>query len=484
MKKILQLLVWMLSVILIVILIKTLLFKSLQIKTQTVSLASFGAESVDRFSKAIRFPTISYSEDSPIDSASFIAFHNFIDESYPFIRSKLKKEKFNKFSLLYAWQGRDPSLKPMILMAHMDVVPPGDTVRWERGPFSGYNDGTFIWGRGCLDDKAEMVSILEAVEKLLSEGYEPERTIYLMVGHDEEIGGSKGAKAIANTLMERGVEAEYVLDEGMPVTVGIVPMMKHPVALIGTSEKGYISVKLVVEMAGGHSSTPEKESALIVLNRAIYNLVNKQMKASISKPVNDFIKYIGPEMPFYARAIFANKWIFKGILLGIYQGNGSGNALVRTTTAPTMINAGIKDNIIPASAEAVINFRILPGEHSSDVLDHIGKVVADNRVKIIPLEGKSEPVPVSPADNPAFINIVRAIRQVYPDAIAAPTIMIASSDSKHLTVVTKNIYRFSPIVISQGDMARMHGLNERIKIEDFKKGMEFYYRLIMNSQGK
>jgi carboxypeptidase PM20D1 len=482
MKKILRLLIWLIAMLLIVIIIKTLLFRSLQFQAEKAPVSSFGSGSVDNLSEAIRFPTVSYSEDSPIDTSAFEGYMDFIARTYPQISKILTREVFNNFSMLYTWNGKNSLLKPVILMAHYDVVPPGDTVSWEKNPFSGENDGKFVWGRGTLDDKAEMISILEAVEKLISEGFIPERTIYLSFGHDEEIGGTRGAGTIANKLKERGVEAEFVLDEGMALTVGMVPMMKKPVALIGTSEKGYLSVKLTVEMAGGHSSTPEKESAIIVLNRAIYNLVNKQMKARISGPVNDFIRYIGPEMPFYARAIFANRWIFNGILLNIYKGSASGNALVRTTTAPTIITAGVKDNVIPAKAEAVVNFRILPGETSQDVMDHISKVVNDKKVKISPLPGAiSEPAPVSPSDTQGFMNILTALRQVYPEAVVAPTMMVGASDSKHFMVVTKNIYRFAPIVVNPGDMARIHGLNERTPIEDFKKGIGFYYRLIQIS---
>jgi carboxypeptidase PM20D1 len=485
MKKILQLIVWLIAMLLIVIVIKTLFFKSLQIKTEPFSVTFPGAENTDHLSKAIGFPTISYSPDSPIDTAAFIAYQNFIDEAYPLIRSVLKKEIFNNFSSLYTWQGKDSSLKPIILLAHFDVVPAGEPATWVKSPFSGENDGTFIWGRGSLDDKSEMISILEAVEKLLSEGFRPERTIYLSFGHDEEIGGIRGAAKIAGSLKERGVDAEFVLDEGMVITVGMVPMVKKPVALIGTSEKGYLSVKLVVEMAGGHSSTPGKESAIIVLNNAIYNLVHKQMEAKISGPVNGFIRYIGPEMPFYARAIFANKWLLKRILINIYKETVSGNALVRTTTAPTIIQAGIKDNIIPPRAEAVVNFRILPGETSANVLAHVEKVVNDKRVKIIPFRDEiSEPVPASPSDSPAFKKIFKTIGEVYPEAVAAPTMMLGSSDSKHFTVLTKNIYRFAPLIINSEDMSRMHGLNERVKIEDFKRGIGFYYRLIKNTEGK
>lgn len=479
MKKTLQFLLWLIVLLLIVIIVKTLLYKSRQIQTEPVVITLFGDESAAHLSKAITFPTISYSDNSPVDTAAFKGYLDFVNESYPLVNSRLNKEIFNEFSLLYTWKGKNPSLKPVILMAHIDVVPAGDTTAWNKPSFSGINDGTYIWGRGTLDDKAGMISILEAMEKLLSEDFEPDRTIYLAFGHDEELSGFRGARTIAKALKDRGIETEFVLDEGMAITTGMVPMIKKPVALIGTSEKGYLSVRLSVEMPGGHSSTPEKESAIIVLNKAIYNLVNKQMKAKISGPVDDLIRYIGSEMPFYAKAIFANKWIFKGIILNIYQASGSGNALVRTTTAPTIIQAGVKDNLIPTKAEAVINFRILPEETSADVLTHIEKVVDDKRVKIYAIdEGKSEPAPVSPADVTGFTNIFTVIRQIYPEAAVAPTMMLSSSDSRYFSGVSKNIYRFAPIIVNSEDMARIHGPDERTRIEDFKRGIGFYYQLI------
>lgn len=479
MKKLLQFFLWLITLLLIIVIVKTLLFKSLQMKTEQVAGASFGDETAAHLSKAITFPTISYSVTSPVDTSAFLGYLNFISETYPLVNAKLNKEIFNKFSLLYTWKGTNPSLKPVIYMAHMDVVPAGDTSAWQVPPFSGRNDGTYIWGRGTLDDKAEMISILEAVEKLLSEGFEPERTIYLSFGHDEELTGLLGAGTIAEALKERGVEAEYVLDEGMAITKGMVPMMKKPVALIGTSEKGLLYVRLSAEMPGGSSSTPEKKSAIIALNKAIYNLVSRPTKARISGPVKDFIRYIGPEMPFYAKAIFANKWLFKSLILKIYEGTGAGNALIRTTAAPTIIQGGIKNNLVPTRAEAVISFRILPGETTGDILVHLKNVINDANVKISPMdEGKSEPAPVSPTDNEPFSDIRMAIGQVYPEAVVAPTLMLASSDSKHFSFVSENLYRFAPIIVNSEDMSRVHGLNERISADDFKRGINFYYQLI------
>jgi carboxypeptidase PM20D1 len=479
MKKTLQFLLWLIILLLIIILIKTATFRSLQIKTEPVVINLFGDESVERLSKSITFPTVSFSESSPVDTAAFKGYIAFVNESYPLINSRLTKEIFNEFSLLYSWKGKSTSLKPLVLMAHMDEVPAGDTTLWENAPFSGANDGKYIWGRGTLDDKTEMISILEAVEKLLNEEFEPERTIYLAFGHDEEISGNRGGRIIANALKERGIEAEFVLDEGLAITENMVPLIKKNVALIGTSEKGYLSVKLAVDMQGGPSSTPEKESAITVLNNAIYNLINKQLKARMSRPLYDYIRYIGPEMPFFTRALFANQWIFKGILLYVYQNSGSGNALVRTTTAPTIIHAGIKNDIIPATAEAIINFGILPGETSTGVLEHINKVINDERVRISPIEdGRREPTPVSSPDATGFKNIFTVIRQLFPGTVVAPTMILASSDSRYYSEISKNIYRFAPIIINSEDIARIHGVNERIRIEDFKRGIGFYYQLI------
>jgi carboxypeptidase PM20D1 len=481
MKKLIRLLLGLIVVLLIIIIFKTILFTSKQINTESIVQSDFRKESTYNLSKAITFPTISYAPNSPIDTIAFEGYHRFLSEAYPLIHAKLKKETFSDFSLLYTWQGKNPALKPVILLAHMDVVGADEPDSWTKPPFSGENDGTYIWGRGTLDDKAEMISILEAVEKLLGENYQPLRTIYLAFGHDEELYGLNGAAVIASTLKARGVEAEFVLDEGYAVTIGMVPMISKPVALIGTSEKGYLSVNLTVSLAGGHSAYPEKETAITILTKALNNIVNNQMKAEITEPIDDFIRYIGPEMPFYARAIFANKWLFKGVILKIYQGSKTSNALVRTTTAPTIINAGSKDNVIPFKAEAVVNFRILPGETSVDVIEHLKNVISDERVKISAIKGFSNPQPVSPVNVFGFKTILNTIRQVYPDALVAPTMVCVSSDSRHYIGVSKNIYNFAPIVLTYEDLARTHGLDERNKIEDFSRGIFFYYQLIKNS---
>jgi carboxypeptidase PM20D1 len=480
MKKILLALAGLFVTLLLVIVIKTITFSSMQIVVEPVTLPEFEEESVANLSKALTFPTISHEIDLPVDTAAFLAFHQFLEETYPLIHSTLEKEIFSEFSLLYTWKGKNPDLKPVILMAHIDVVPAPDEERWEHPPYSGANDGTFIWGRGAIDDKGRLIANLEAVEKLIRENFVPERTIYLAFGHDEEISGLRGGSVIANALTERGVEAEFVLDEGLSITRGIIRMVSKPVASIGLSEKGYMSVTLTVEMEGGHSSYPEKETSVTVLNQALYKLNNKPMKAFISEPVKDFIRYNGPEMPFLPRAIFANLWLFKGVVINIYTGNRAGNAAVRTVNSPTILTAGVKDNVIPTKAEAVVNFRMLPGETSEDVMQHLQKVIADDRVKISAYGDIQEPSPVSSINSPGFEILHTTIKQVFPEVMLNPMLAIGQTDSRHYINVSKNIYRFAPITFIEEDLARIHGLNERISIENYHRAIGFYYQLIKN----
>ena len=481
MKKVIRIILWLVAVIIIAVIIKSIMFRSKQLTVWETITPVAGIEAAERLAGAIRIPTISYEIGDPIDTAAFTSFREYLFSTYPTVHQLITPLVFNEFSLLYKWEGINPDLKPVVLMAHMDVVPAGDLDLWKKDPFSGEIEGDYIWGRGTLDDKGSLIQIMEAVEKLISEGFRPARTYYLAFGHDEELSGLLGAGSIASYLSGQGVDAEFVADEGMAVTIGMVPMMSQPVALIGTSEKGYLSVKLSAQMDGGHSSTPEPENAMTVIARAVTRLNNKQFKPRISEPVNDFIRYVGPEMPFYARAIFANKWLFKPLLLKIYTGSSSGNALVRTTTAPTIITAGVKDNVIPTTASAVVNFRILAGETTDGVLGHIRETVSDERVIVEALPGLKEPAPVSPTDTYGFRVIHKTIRQVYPEAVVAPTMMLASSDSRHYTEVSNNIYRFAPIIVSSEDMARIHGVDERVRTDDFLKGITYYYYLIRNS---
>ena len=480
MKKALKFLGLVVLVLVVVLLLKTVFYPSKQLDVNTVEVIEINNESVQNLSKAITFKTVSNEDYSLTDTSQFVKFHAFLDSTYPLIFEHLEKEIHGNYALLYKWQGKNTNLKPLVLMAHQDVVPVVEE-NWEKYPFSGEIDDQFIWGRGTLDDKGSLISIFEAVERLLEEGFTPERTIYLAFGDNEEILGN-GAKILAATLKSQGVEAEMVIDEGMVIASGIVPMISKPVALIGTSEKGYLSVELTSKSAGGHSSLPQSETAISILSKALVNITEKQFSPVFTPPVKAFLSYIGPEIPWPARIVFANQWLLGGVLKSIYASSETGNASVRTTTAPTMLNAGIKDNVLPTEAKAIVNFRLLPGYSTDKVIARLNKVINDDRISVTAMENSKEAAKVSPVDCKAFFMLNKTIKECFENTIVAPTLMTGASDSYYFSGVSSHIYRFAPYQITSENLVFMHGDNERITIENYKRMINFYYRLVKNFQ--
>jgi len=480
MKKAIKLLGLIVLILIVILVVKTAFYPSKQLNVEPVEAIEISNQSLQNLAKAISYKTISYEDYSLTDTSQFVKFHAFLDSTYPLIFEHLEKEVHGNHALLYKWQGQNANLKPLILLAHQDVVPVVEE-NWEKPPFSGEIDNQFIWGRGTLDDKGSLISILEAAERLLKEGFVPERTIYLVSGDDEEVIG-KGAQTIAAILKRRGVEAEMVLDEGMSVTLGIVPMISQPVALIGTSEKGYLTVELTSKSTGGHASMPQAETAISILSKALVKITENQPAPAFTPPVKGFVNYIGPEIPWPARIVFANRWLLGGVLKRIYTSSGPGNANVRTTSAPTMLNAGIKENILPTEAMATINFRLLPGDTSEKVITRLKKVINDDRISLTALQNSKEPDKVSPIDCKAFNILSKTILESFENTYVAPALVNGATDSYYFSKVSSHIYRFNPYLFTPENLNSMHGDNERITIENYKSMIHFYYRLIKNFQ--
>jgi carboxypeptidase PM20D1 len=473
----------LLSVLLIIVLLvsvilfNTFTFTSQQPTVTEVPALAISDTAVRHFQESIRFKTVSYTDSSLFDSSQFLGFHRFLQKSYPLVHSKLKRETVGQYTLVYEWAGKNLTLKPVILMAHQDVVPiEEETAKmWEVEPFSGVVKDGYVWGRGTVDDKINIIAILESAERLLAENYQPERTVYFVFGHDEEISGTKGAKMVAQLFKKRGIKAEFVLDEGGIITKEKVPgLTGKPVALVGTSEKGYLSVELSVEIPGGHSSMPEKETSIDVLTKAIVHLREKPFPAQFSPSTQDFMKTVGPEMPFMQRMAFANQWLFKPLVIGIYEKTGAGNAIIRTTIAPTIIHSGMKDNVVPTVAKAVVNFRILPGTTSENVIKHAKKAIHDERVKIIPLGMVNEASGGTKTDSEGYKKLIKHIRQNVKGAITTPFLMIGATDSRHFSEISETVLKFSPMI----DPIGFHGINERLDVKSYKRCINFYYQLI------
>ncbi len=438
---------------------------------------------VTRLAEAIRIPTIS-AESGAADAATLGALHSLLERSFPLVHSRLTREKVAGSSLMYRWVGTDPKLPPLLLLAHQDVVPveAGSESRWTHPPFAGVVADGAIWGRGSKDDKGMLMAVLESVERKLAAGWQPTRSVILAFGHDEEIGGT-GAEAMAALLKSRGIRPWLVVDEGLAVTEGLLQGVTAPVALIGTAEKGSVSIELTTEAPGGHSSTPSDENAIVRLSQAIDRLTANPFPARLDQPIAGTFERVGPHMGLGMRAALANQWLTKGMVLDQLLKVPSQAASVRTTTAVTIIDAGTKANVLPQTARAVVNHRILPGDTVASVLAHDIAAVNDPKVKIRALDGGRDPTQVSP-QGPAFAALERAIGRTYPKVIIAPSLTVAGTDSRHYGVVSDAIYRFSPMVIRPRDLEQIHGNNEHMNIADYMRAIAFYETMLEEGAGK
>jgi carboxypeptidase PM20D1 len=491
MKKFLKVLGLAFLLLVAIVIARTLFIPSKQIKPQPHTPEGVNAQKVAQdLSGAIAFRTISWGPDATPDQRqatqdAFRSFHAYLEKTFPQVYAKLDHEVVGANNLLFTWKGTDPSLKPILLLGHQDVVPieEGTESKWTRPPFSGEISEGFIWGRGTLDDKMTVIGVLEAVDLLLSKGFQPKRTVILAFGQDEEVGGLEGAEKIAQLLKSRGIQAEFVTDEGGFLSLGMMPGVSAPVAMIGTSEKGYLSLELTVETAGGHSSVPPKTSSIGILSEAIHKIETHPMPAHVHGPIGEFLEYGGGSANFPMRVVFKNMWLFGPVVQHILESQPDTNATLRTTTAPTIFRAGTKDNVMPSRATAIVNFRLLPGDTIASVIEHVHRVVDDPRVKLAPMAGEPpvEPSTRSSVDSPNFKVMQETVGQIYPEAVVAPFVFVAATDSRHYALLTSDVYRFSPTLMNSEDIARIHGINERIGIDNFARSIDFYCQLIHNA---
>ena len=460
---------------------------SRQIQVQPLSPVAIDEKAVaNRLAEAVRLKTISAHDDAGLNADQFKALHAQLQTQFPKTHAALKREVVNGLSLLYTWEGADPKAKPILLLAHQDVVPiaPGTDGDWKQAPFSGAVTDGYVWGRGAWDDKGNLMSQMEAVEMLVASGYKPPRTIYLAFGADEEVGGARGAAQIAALLKSRGVALDFVIDEGLLVLDGVVPGVRQPTALVGIAEKGYLSVVLRISATPGHSSVPplKGNSAIAMLAASLKRLDDEQLPAALQGVAFEMFDTLAPEMSGFSRVALSNLWLFGPVVQKQLESAASTNAMLRTTTALTIVNAGNKDNVLPGRAEGTVNFRLLPGDTPEKVLEHMRSKVAapQGQYELFALEhGKpADLYKVAPMASRQYATLNQTIREVFPDAIVAPGLMVAGTDSIHFGEISDHVFKFSPIRANSEDLKRFHGTNERLSIQNYQDAIRFYHRLI------
>jgi carboxypeptidase PM20D1 len=208
------------------------------------------------------------------------------------------------------------------------------------------------------------------------------------------------------------------------------------------------------------------------------------MPARLEGPTRQLFDRIGPLFVFRQRAVFANLWLTRPLVLRNLERNPVTNAMVRTTAAPTVFQAGTKDNVLPSQARAVINYRILPGDSIESIAEHVRRVIDDRRVDVRAVGNFSaEPSAVSSTDSDNFRILEQTIRKVTPDAIVAPYLVVVATDARYYGYLTSNIFRFLPIRMAAADIERMHGIDERLGVREYETAIRFYRQFILDTAG-
>jgi carboxypeptidase PM20D1 len=442
---------------------------------------SFAA--AERLAAAVRVPTIS--REGGTNPMPLLALHALLRGAFPRAHRALALDVVNHGSLLYTWAGSDSTARPILLAAHLDVVPvtPESEARWTHPPFGGQIVDGYVWGRGTLDDKAAVLGILEAVEGLVAEGFRPRRTVYLAFGHDEEVGGVEGAAAIAAHLAAGGVRLAWLLDEGLAVTRGLLPGVRRPVAIVGVAERGRLHLDLVATGEPGHAAMPPAVTATERLVAGLAQLARHPMPAALTGPAREMFAALAPEVPPPARWALQHLWLTEPLVRRRLAASPATAGLVRTTTTVTRLVAGDKANVVPVEARAVVDLRIRPGDTVAVTLDHVRRVVAASGIDVR-VVAAAEPSPVADIHGEGYQAIGAAIRQVFADTVVAPGLVLAATDARHYRPLADAAYGFVPIRFGPEDLRRVHGIDERIAVADYADAIRFYAALVLGAAGR
>ena len=459
-----------------VILIRAALFNpkaAYECSNKTVDFDANAA--TDALQALIRCKTVSNVDPELEDNAEFEKLISLLPGLYPNVFKACEFQQLPDRGLLFRWPGKK-SDAPSVMMAHYDVVP-ADEEKWDKPPFDGIIEDGVLWGRGTLDTKATFNGALFAANTLISQGYQPENDIYFAFSGGEEVNGA-GADNIVDYFVAHGIQPALVLDEGGAVVENVFPGVKAPCGLIGIAEKGMMNVEYKVLSAGGHASAPPTKTPITTLADACRKVQNTPFKMHITKPAAEMFDTLGRHSSFLYKIIFANMWCFSWVIdvLG-KTGGGEMNALVRTTTAFTMMEGSSARNVLPTEAKLVSNMRLNPADTVASALAHLQKAVNDEDVQITILES-NEPSRISQTNCPAWDAVASTVAETWPGTIVAPYLMVQCSDSRCYGRISDHVYRFCAMEMTAEERKSIHGNNEKIRLESIAKTVEFYIRLL------
>ena len=458
-----------------VVLIRTLSLKPTAAKTANIELDNShrAREYGRRLALMIQKETISSRGDK--DRTKFYEFHEILEKLFPKVHKTCEKHVFDG-NLLYCWKGKG-NHPPILLMSHQDVVEANG--EWKHEPFSGdIDDKGCVWGRGSVDTKASLFCIFSALEELIWEGYEPECDVYIASSCTEEISG-EGAPLIAKYLKDQGVHLELLMDEGGMIVEKPVGGVNGLYGMVGVVEKGYGDVKFIAKSSGGHASAPGKNTPLVRLGKFMADIDKKNpFKAEFTPTVREMFRRMAPNMDFGMRMIFANLWLFEGLLLKVLPMiSPAAAAMTRTTIAFTTAKGADGLNVLPQEAYVTANMRFIhhqPNKECFKLLKHLAKKY-DIEVEAL---YNDEPCPIVDYRSDAFHLIEETAAQIYPGVGICPYTMTGGTDAKFYKEICENAIRFAPIYIDAQQYSSIHGINENIYQGALSKAVDFYKAII------
>ena len=466
----------LLAVFIAVLLVRTARFRPAAVPAETIAPVEFDRQAaIDALQQLVRCRTVSYYDHALEDDAEFEKLIGLLPELYPQVFEVCTLTRLPDRGLLFLWPGKDHE-EPSVMMAHYDVVPV-DEDGWEKPPFDGIIEDGVLWGRGTLDTKVTINGVLSAANALIGQGFVPEQDVYFAFSGGEEVSGL-GAVNIVNWFSDHNITPALVVDEGGAVVEGVFPGVSEPCGLIGIAEKGMLNLTFSIQSDGGHASAPPPRTSIGKLARACIRVEDHPFPLHITRPAGEMFDTLGRRSSFLYRLIFANMWLFKGVLdLICKKSGGEMNALLRTTVAFTQASGSQAPNVLPPNASLTANLRLNPADSVEGAVEYIRRVVGDDSITLIP-EDHMEPSPISETNCPAWDKVARAVSHTWKGCVVAPYLMVQCSDSRHYRDLSNHVYRFSAMDLTAEERRTIHGHNERIRLESIGRAVEFYIRLM------
>ncbi len=430
----------------------------------------FYAEAVRLLSEYIKIQTL----NPPGNDRGGARFLQKVLEDYG-LETRIIETHPGREALLSSIPGSEPGLKPVVLAGHIDVVP-ADEDNWEIPPFSGTVKDGYIWGRGALDMKGMGIMELMAFLAVFHRKDPLKRGVSFLALPDEENAGEHGARVIAEKYLPE-LKPALMINEG---GYGIRNMMfKGVVFPIVIAEKLSMKVKLTTKGNPGHSNQPGPESALTRLVDGLARINKLKYPMTIHPIVRETLKRLAGKKSFPESLILKhpNLPLLRGLLNKEFSGDSTLNAMTRNTICMTVVKAGEANNAIPGQAEACLDLRLLPGTDYHDIIKDIKKTVKGLDIEVKPL---NEPIPAEPTSykTNTFSILEEELLAEVPDALVMPLLDVGGTDSKHFRPHGIPCYDIIPCVIDPGDLKRIHGINERISIDNLKFGIRVLYRVL------